>query len=165
MTRKGLKQLIDAAKKYKADPPGSVKIHYDETGFFRYVYDTEEQGVLDGLKDYMKDMPAYQSQVFPCGGTQGPEAFSPEDLYSLLPINQKQVYSFDDVLARLVDGSEHMEYRPGYGPESLYRVSARSTVFPWAVSATGRAIWEKIIPNMPIIRPWAASSTGRVLSR
>jgi len=27
------------------------------------------------------------------------------------------MYDFDEVLARLVDGSEHMEFRPGYGPE------------------------------------------------
>jgi glutaconyl-CoA decarboxylase len=34
-----------------------------------------------------------------------------------VPLNQKAVYSFDDVLARLVDGSEHLEFRPGFGPE------------------------------------------------
>ena len=27
------------------------------------------------------------------------------------------MYDFDAILARLVDGSEHMEFRPGYGPE------------------------------------------------
>jgi glutaconyl-CoA decarboxylase len=27
------------------------------------------------------------------------------------------VYSFDELLARVVDGSEQMEFRPGYGPE------------------------------------------------
>ena len=32
-----------------------MKIHHDETGFFRYVYE-EEKGVLDGLKEYMKEM-------------------------------------------------------------------------------------------------------------
>ena len=30
---------------------------------------------------------------------------------------QKQIYDFKEVLARLVDGSEHMEFRPEYGPE------------------------------------------------
>jgi glutaconyl-CoA decarboxylase len=29
----------------------------------------------------------------------------------------KKVYDFDEVLARLVDSSEHMEFRPDYGPE------------------------------------------------
>ena len=44
-------------------------------------------------------------------------AFPVEDLYHLLPANQKEVYDFDEVLARLVDGSERLEFRPAYGPE------------------------------------------------
>jgi len=111
----GAEQLIKAAKQYKAEPPGSVKIHYDETGFFRYVYDTET-GVLDGIKDYMKDMPGYNPKFFRVAPPKEPR-FPAEDLYRLIPFNQKQMYNFDEVLARLVDGSEHLEYKPGYGPE------------------------------------------------
>jgi len=111
----GAKQLIDAARKFKAKPPGSVDIHYNETGFFRYVYEKEEE-VLDGLKDYMKDMPAYNPKFFRVAEPKEPR-FPSEDLYRLIPFNQKQMYDFDEVLARLVDGSEHMEFRPGYGPE------------------------------------------------
>jgi glutaconyl-CoA decarboxylase len=111
----GAEQLIKAAKQYKEEPPGSTKIHYDETGFFRYVYDDEAQ-VLDGIKDYMRDMPAYNPKFFRVADPKPPR-FAAEDLYSLVPFNQKQMYDFDEVLSRLVDGSEHMEYRPDYGPE------------------------------------------------
>ena len=38
-------------------------------------------------------------------------------MYHLLPANQKEVYDFDEVLARLVDGSERLEFRPDDGPE------------------------------------------------
>ncbi len=111
----GAEQLISAARQFKAEPPGSVKIHHDQTGFFRYVYDTEE-GVLDGIKDYMKDMPAYNPKFFRVAEPKAPR-FSSDDLYRLIPFNQKQIYNFEEVLARLVDGSEHLEFRPGYGPE------------------------------------------------
>ena len=111
----GAEQLIAAANEFKAEPPGSVKIHHDVTGFFRYVYDTE-QGVLDGIKEYMKEMPAYHPKFFRVAPPSEPR-FPAEDIYYLVPFNQKQMYNFDEVLARLVDGSEHMEYRPGYGPE------------------------------------------------
>jgi len=107
--------LIDKARRFKAKPPGTVATHYDETGFFRYVYE-EEQGVLDGLKDYMKDMPAYHPKFFRVAPPRDP-GFPQEDLYSLLPLEPKRVYDFDQILARLVDGSEHMEFRPDYGPE------------------------------------------------
>lgn len=111
----GAEMLISSAKQFKAKPPGSVEVHYDATGFFRYVYE-EETGVLDGLKDYMKDMPAYNPEFFRVAEPKTPK-FPTDDLYSLLPFNQKRTYDLKDILSRLVDGSEHMEYRPDYGPE------------------------------------------------
>ena len=113
--REGAEQLIQAAKQFKAKPPGSVEIHYDQTGFFRYVYEDETE-VLDGVRDYMQDIPAYHPRFFRVAEPQPPR-FPAEDLYCLVPFNQKQMYDFDEVLSRLVDGSEHMEYRPDYGPE------------------------------------------------
>ena len=76
----------------------------------------------------MKDIPAYNPKFFRVAEPKAPK-FSAEDLYSLLPINQKQVYSFDDVLARLVDGSEHMEFRPDDGPE-IYTGICKVDGFP-----------------------------------
>ncbi|MEH0018083.1 MAG: carboxyl transferase domain-containing protein [Desulfobacter sp.] len=111
----GAEQLIASAKQYKAKPPGSVEVHHDHTGFFRYVYE-EEQGVLDGLKDYMKDMPAYNPKFFRVAEPAEP-GFDTRELTRLIPHNPKQIYDFKEVLARLVDGSEHMEFRPDYGPE------------------------------------------------
>ena len=113
--QEGAEQLIKAAKQYKVEPPGSAKIHFNETGFFRYLYDEETQ-VLDGVKDYMRDMPAYNPKFFRVADPKPPR-FPAEDLYRLLPFNQKLMYNFDEVLSRLVDGSEHLEYRPDYGPE------------------------------------------------
>lgn len=111
----GAEALINGAKQFKAKPPGSVAVHHDATGFFRYVYEEETQ-VLDGVKDYMKDMPAYNPKFFRVAKPKQP-LFKAEDIYNLLPINQKQIYDFDEVLARVVDGSEHLEFRPDYGPE------------------------------------------------
>jgi glutaconyl-CoA decarboxylase len=111
----GAEQLIAAAKQYRAKPPGGVDIHYRETGFFRYQFDTETD-VLDGLKEYMGYMPAYDPKFFRVSDPIAPR-FPAEDLYRLLPFNQKQIYDFEQVLARLVDGSEHLAFRPGYGPE------------------------------------------------
>ncbi len=111
----GAEMLISSAKQFKAKPPGSVEVHYDATGFFRYVYE-EETGVLDGLKDYMKDMPAYNPKFFRVAEPKSPK-FPTDDLYYLIPFNQKRTYDLKDILSRLVDGSEHMEYRPDYGPE------------------------------------------------
>jgi glutaconyl-CoA decarboxylase subunit alpha len=111
----GAEALISAAKQYKAKPPGSVGIQYDETGFFRYAFEKETE-VLDGLKDYMRDIPAYHPKFFRVDDPRFPK-YGIDGLYQLIPFDQKRSYNFLEVLARLADGSDHLEYRPDYGPE------------------------------------------------
>ncbi len=110
-----IQELIAKTREFTEKPPGRAEIHYDETGFFAEVHD-EETGVLDGIKEYMKAMPAYGPTFFRVAEPAEPR-WPAEDLYSLLPMNQKEVYAFDEILARLVDGSEHLEFRADYGPE------------------------------------------------
>ena len=123
----GAEQLILAAKQFKAKPPGGVDIHYEQTGFFRYQYDTETD-VLDGIKDYMAGIPAFDPKFFRVDQPVGP-LLSVEEIYRLLPFKQKQIYDFEQILARLVDGSQHMEFRPGYGPE-IYTGLVKVDGFP-----------------------------------
>ena len=110
-----LEELISKTRDFKTQPPGGVETHYEQTGFFSRVYD-EEEGVLDGIKECMKGMPAYASDFFNVSEVSEPK-FPADDLYHLLPFNKKEVYDFEEVLARLVDGSENMEFRADYGPE------------------------------------------------
>jgi len=112
----GAEQIIEATRHFKEVPPGSVGIHYDSTGFFKAVYETEE-GVMDALKDYMAMIPAYHPKFFRVADPAEPR-FPAEDLNSIVPMNQKAIYNFGEVLARLSDNSEHMEFRPEYGPEA-----------------------------------------------
>jgi glutaconyl-CoA decarboxylase len=111
----GAEELNKATRHFKAVPPGSVKVHYDSTGFFRAVFETETQ-VLDALKECMTDIPAYNPRFFRVTEPAAPK-YSPAEIASIVPLNQKAGYDFDNVLARLVDNSEQMEFRPQYGPE------------------------------------------------
>jgi len=111
----GAETLIEATKKFKQVPPGGVRIHYDETGFMREVFDTEE-GVLEAIKKCMAGMPFYDPSYFMAAEPADP-IYPADDLNFIVPYNQKRTYSIEQVLARVFDGSEHMEYRPDYGPE------------------------------------------------
>jgi glutaconyl-CoA decarboxylase len=111
----GAEMIIDATRKFKSVPPGRAEIHYDSTGFFRAVFETEE-GVLDALQEYMKYLPAYHPKFFRVAEPKEPK-FSAAEIDRLVPFNQKLAYNFEEVLARLTDNSEHMEFRPDYGPE------------------------------------------------
>jgi glutaconyl-CoA decarboxylase subunit alpha len=128
----GAESLINATRHFKEVPPGSVGVHYDSTGFFKAVFETEE-AVLDALKEYMKAVPAYDPKFFRVAQPAEPK-FAQEDLNRLVPFNQKSIYDFEQLLARLADNSEHMEFRPTYGPE-VYTGLVKMDGFPVAVIA------------------------------
>ena len=111
----GAEQIIEATRHFKATPPGRAEIHYDETGFFRDVYESETD-VLDAIKDYMDKIPAYDPSFFRLAVPAAPKLPAAEIPY-IINMNQKMGYDFDNVLARLVDNSQHLEFRPKYGPE------------------------------------------------
>jgi glutaconyl-CoA decarboxylase len=110
-------KLIEAQKNLKTDIPGTVAIHYSETGFFREVQ-VDEEGMLDAIRKYMDFLPAYDPEFFRVDEPKEP-LFDPNDLYSIVPFNQKRSYDMYDVMARLFDGSEFMEFKKGYGPEMI----------------------------------------------
>ncbi|WP_426349063.1 acyl-CoA carboxylase subunit beta [Alloiococcus sp. CFN-8] len=109
-------QMIEMQMKGpKENPPGSVAVHYNETGFFREVYE-EEIGVIEGIRKYISYLPAYNLDFFRVDDPMEPQ-FDSSELYSLVPINQKRIYNIYDVIGRLFDNSEFMEYKKGFGPE------------------------------------------------
>jgi glutaconyl-CoA decarboxylase len=117
MDEQGAEDLIKASSGPKEAAPGSVVVHFFETGFFREVY-KEEEGVIEAIKKYIDCLPAYDPDFFRVDDPMEP-AYDSQDLYSIVPINQKRTYDIYDVVARLVDNSEFMEYKKGYGPEIL----------------------------------------------
>ena len=136
-------QLIDATRKFKSVPPGRVEIHYDSTGFFREVHPSEES-LLDSLKSWVTKLPAYDPAFFRVAAPAEPK-FPTEDLYSILAFNQKMTYDVEQFMARLVDNSEHMEFRPDYGPE-LYTGLVKVDGFLIAVVANRQGMMPKGYP-------------------
>ncbi len=140
----GAETLIEATRKFKEVPPGGVGIHHDKTGFMREVFDTEE-GVLEAVRKCMAGMPQYDPSTFRVAEPAEP-LYPSEELSYLVPFNQKRTYSIEQVLARLFDGSEHMEYRPEYGPE-VYCGVARIDGFPVGVIANRQGFLGKDYPG------------------
>ncbi len=139
----GAEQIIRATRSFKETPPGGVGIHYDETGFFRKVFDTEE-GVLDAIKECMAGMPMYDPEFFRVDTPRAPR-FPLDELDYVVPMNQKRTYSIEQVLARFFDHSEHLEYRPDYGPE-VYCGLAKMDGFPVGVIANYQGFLGKGYP-------------------
>ena len=140
----GAGTLIEATRKFKQVPPGGVNIHYDKTGFMKEVFDTEE-GVIEAIRKCMAGMPVYDPSAFRVADPSEP-IYPAEDLNRIVPFNQKRIYSIEQVLARIFDGSEHMEYRPDYGPE-VYCGLAKTDGFLVGVIANRQGFLGKDYPQ------------------
>jgi glutaconyl-CoA decarboxylase len=93
----------------------------------------------------MAEMPAYHPRFFRVDEPAQPR-YPAEDLYHLLPINQKAVYTLEDLLARLVDDSRHLEFRPDFGPE-VYTGLVKIDGFPVGVIGNRQGLLPKGYPE------------------
>ncbi len=151
--------LIDATRNaVEEDPPGSVAVHFGETGFFREVY-TEEEGVLEAIKKYMDAVPAYNENFFRVDDPKEP-AFPVSDLYSRVPINQRRAYDVRQVLARLFDSSEFLEYKADYGPEIIAGLAKANGLLCGVV-----ANYQGMIPDYPEYRENSVGVGGKLYRR
>ncbi len=111
------KELIEAQKAIRASVPGTTSIHHDVTGFMREVYENED-AMLEAIRKYVGYLPAYDLEFFRVDKPKEP-AYPAEDLYSLFSANPRRTYDMREIIARLVDDSEFMEYKKDYGPEII----------------------------------------------
>ena len=159
----GAQGMIDATRKMKNDPPGSVSIHYNETGFFREVY-AEELGVLDAIKKYMDYLPSYNLEFFRVDTPKAP-ALQGEDLYNIVPRNTRKSYDMYNVLKALVDGGEFMEYKANYGPEMITGLAKIDGLLVGVVANRQGVLALQGFPNYPEYRGQGAIGMGGKLYR
>ena len=159
----GAQGMIDATRKMKNDPPGSVSIHYNETGFFREVY-AEELGVLDAIKKYMDYLPSYNLEFFRVDTPKAP-ALQGEDLYNIVPRNTRKSYDMYNVLKALVDGGEFMEYKANYGPEMITGLAKIDGLLVGVVANHQGVLALQGFPNYPEYRGAGAIGMGGKLYR
>ena len=107
--------LIKAQSGPKQEAPGGIKTHLEGTGFFREVCE-DDVAVADTIRKYMTYTPSYNEEFFRVAPPEEP-LFPADDLYSIIPTNQKRAYDIYQVISRLFDGSRFAEYKSDYGPE------------------------------------------------
>lgn len=148
--------LIDATRNaVSEDPPGSVSVHFGQTGFFREVY-TQEEGVIESIKKYMDAIPAYNENFFRVDDPREP-IYPVSDIYTHLPANQRRAYDTKKILACLFDGSEFMEYKKGYGVEIITGLAKVNGLLCGVV-----ANYQGMIPNYPEYRENSVGVGGKL---
>ena len=96
-----------------AETLGGAKMHTSASGVAHYLA-KDDTACLDMIRQRFRDLPAPSS--VPKGN---PPAKSAEGLYDLMPDDHRLPYDVEDLLARLVDRDDYLEFQPEYAPEML----------------------------------------------
>ena len=120
----------DRAKAFLAGPPllkaatgevatdeelGGAVMHATVSGLAEYLAEDDVDGVRI-LRELVGNLGWTQGNELP----EGPApALDTEELLGLFPKDHKKPVDMREVIARLVDGSEMMEYKPLYGPQTV----------------------------------------------
>lgn len=155
MDDEAVQGIVASSKKPAGEVPGTVSMHHDVTGFMREVCE-DETAVVETVRKYVACLPAYDRDFFRVDRPQAP-ALDAGDLYSLLPVNQKRSYAVEEILGRLVDGSQFMEFKGDYGPEIIAGL-AKVSGYLVGIVANRQGVFE----NYPEYKTDSVGVGGRV---
>jgi acetyl-CoA carboxylase carboxyltransferase component len=114
-----------------ADTLGGASMHTSVSGVAHYRA-KDDRHCLATIRQKFRELPA------PRAAPKGMAPARPaEGLYDLLPSDHRLPYDMEEVLARLVDAGDYLEFQPEHAPEMIC-VTARLAGYPVAVIANRR---------------------------
>lgn len=108
--------LVRAAtgEEVTAEELGGALVHCQESGVSDYFAE-DDAHALQILRDLVSILPVGKKAVIP---TRAPKAplYAAKEIYGIVPRKLSQSYDVRELIARLVDGSEFLEFKAMYGP-------------------------------------------------
>jgi geranyl-CoA carboxylase beta subunit len=94
---------------------GGAEMHASTTGLVEYLAEDDAHGI-----ELARDVVARLNW----GGAIAvqdytPPALDPDDLAGVVPVDYHKLYDVRELMARLVDGGQFLEFKPDYGPATL----------------------------------------------
>lgn len=96
-----------------AEELGGADVHTRISGTADYPADTEEEAIELAREIVAQFTPVEKAKIDTAPAE--PPYYDPEELYGILPIDNRVQYDVREVIARLVDGSRFHEFQPNYG--------------------------------------------------
>ena len=97
---------------------GGSEMHASVSGLVEYLAEDDSHGLeiardLIGRLDWNSACPRPEPRTF-----QEP-AFSPDEIAGVVPVDYQKPYDVRDVVARIVDGSDFVDFKPRYGVSTV----------------------------------------------
>ncbi len=100
-------QVVDA------ESLGGAALHTRLSGVAHYMA-KDDPDCLRMIREMIRESPA------PAESPKGiPPAKPAEGLYDLLPADHRLPYNMEEVIARIVDANDYLEFQPGHAPEMI----------------------------------------------
>jgi geranyl-CoA carboxylase beta subunit len=127
--------LVRAATGEVADDRelGGTEMHAAVTGLVEYLAEDDAHGLLIA-RDLMRRLDWNRGCPPPPPREFRPPLYDAGELAGVVPIDYHKPYDVREVVARIVDGSEFMEFKPRYGAAT---VCLQATIFGHAVGLIG----------------------------
>jgi 3-methylcrotonyl-CoA carboxylase beta subunit len=120
-------QVIDS------EPLGGARLHTAVSGVAHYMA-KDDANCLARIRQRFRQFPA---PAIAAPGPSSPPSRDAEGLYGALPADHRLPYEIEDVIFRLFDADDYVEFQPEYAPEMLC-ADARLSGHPVAIVANRR---------------------------
>ena len=112
---------------------GGAELHYSVSGLAEYMAEDDRDGIRLAREvmakiGWAKSLPAQAARPF-----EEP-AYPAEDLLSLVPLDYRKPYDVREVIARFVDASDYLDFKPDYG---LHTVCGQAAIEGHAIGIIG----------------------------
>jgi acetyl-CoA carboxylase carboxyltransferase component len=97
-----------------AEELGGADVHCRESGVSDYFAE-DDADALRIVRDVVATLPAQRKADFPSRPPASP-LYPTTEIYGIVPRDRRQSYDVRELLARIVDGSEFLEFKALYGP-------------------------------------------------
>lgn len=112
--------LVKAATGEVADPEalGGSEMHAGVSGLVEYLADDDAHG-LAILRDLIARLDINGKIARRPARDPRPPVYPPEELAGVVPVDYRRPYDVREVVTRIVDGSDFVEFKPRFGPATV----------------------------------------------
>lgn len=97
---------------------GGAQMHYEVTGTAEYIADDDAHGILLAREVVAQLGWNDDAKVSAPTDEKAPK-YPVEELLGVVPVDFQQKYDVREVIARIVDGSDFLEFKAGFGSETV----------------------------------------------
>jgi acetyl-CoA carboxylase carboxyltransferase component len=106
--------LAATGEEVTADELGGAHVHCRESGVSDYFAE-DDSHCIEIIRQIVKNLPPHPKAEVQ-RRDPGPPLYDPKEIYGIIPRSLSIPYDVREVIARMVDGSEFLEFKARYGP-------------------------------------------------